>query len=343
MKRFLCILVILALIVVVTSESFAAKAKNVKKKSSAPRVVQGTTQLSGENAKFGTTYTLGKTDPFNITLVSAEYTVGHVQVGDTWYIPNKDEKLLILHLMYHNPRQTEYFVRWDTFRYTIVDSKSQNHEGLKALGAENTKARVEMSLKPAQKIGVYGVMIVPAAGEMPKLMITSSDDKVLRYDLRGKVKGLVAPFADPADKSGATALATVQAQPGVAYSIDAFTFQYNGAESSPARVIDERELEENERYYIVRFTLKNVTNEPHFFRWDSLVNSLTDTDGINIGSANELYLASKDRRYESELAAGQEISFRYTYKVPQDSQPKSLQVAAPDLGREFVFDLSGGN
>jgi len=108
--------------------------------------------------------------------VSAEYTVGHVQVGDTTYIPNKDEKLLVLNLLYHNPQPNNRFVRWDTFGYTVVDPQNQNHDGLKALGVQSSKANVEMNMKPAQKMAVYGIMVVPASDEM----LSSSSKAAMR-------------------------------------------------------------------------------------------------------------------------------------------------------------------
>ena len=51
----------------------AAK-KPAPKKAGGP-VVLGTTQLPGEFGKLGTTYTIGKRNPINFTLKSADYSV----------------------------------------------------------------------------------------------------------------------------------------------------------------------------------------------------------------------------------------------------------------------------
>ena len=48
--------------------------------------------------------------------------------------------------------------------------------------------------------------MVPAAGVVPKLIVEREQGApVIRYDLRGKVKALPQPFADPSDTTGATA------------------------------------------------------------------------------------------------------------------------------------------
>jgi len=52
----------------------------------------GTAQLPGEWCKFGQAYTLGQArgsdaNAMNVTLKSAEYTIGHVKVGDRGHGP----------------------------------------------------------------------------------------------------------------------------------------------------------------------------------------------------------------------------------------------------------------
>ena len=74
----------------------------------ATQVVQGTTQLRGDTAQFGTTFTVGKQHPINFTLRSAEFTVERVNHGVRHVAPAADEKLLVLHFTLHNPRQQDY-------------------------------------------------------------------------------------------------------------------------------------------------------------------------------------------------------------------------------------------
>jgi len=313
----------------------------VKAPPKTPHVVLGTTQLSGENAQLGTVYTLGKSSPMNITLRSAEYTVEAVRIGDQTYAPSAEEKLLVLHLTYHNPQKGEQFVRWDSFGFTIVDPKDQNHDGLKDLGTEKDSASYSMSMKPAQKTDVFGVMVVPAAGEMPKLIIKSSDELVLRYDLHGKVKGLPALYADPADKTGATALAKITATAGTYYPIGMFSFKLNKVEYSSETKMGDNDLDEGQKFLVVSFSLKNTSASQQFFRWDSLTNKLIDVDGVEVARCStDVFQASKNNSFSNNIQPGQEMNFRYIYKVPNDTDLKTLAIAEGD-GRTFEFDISG--
>jgi len=333
----------------ISPAGMAAKAKPkpkpktpVKSKTVVPHIVLGTTQLSGENAQFGVTYTLGKSNPINITLRSAEYTVEPVRIGNDTYIANTDEKLLILHMTYHNPQKSDRFVRWDSFGFTIVDPKDQNHDGLKGLGTdEKVSTNFAMSMKPAQKTAVFGVMKLPAEGEMPKLIIKGSDDLVLRYDLRSKAKGLPAPYADPADKTGATALAKIAATAGTGYPVGMFSFKLNKVEYISATVMGDVKLAKDQRFLVVGFSLKNISAREQFFRWDSLMNKLIDVDGVEVArGSTAVFQASKDTSFSSNVQPGQEMNLRYIYKVPNDTDLKTLAIAEDD-GRTFEFDISG--
>ena len=336
---------IVSLLICPASMALKAKPKAPVKKPAAvktpPHVVQGTTQLSGENAQLGVVYTLGKSDPMNITLRSAEYTVEPVRVGDQTYTASQDEKLLVLHMTYHNPQKNERFVRWDSFGFTIVDPKDQNHDDLKDLGTEKDSATCSMSMKPSQKTDVFGVMVVPAAGEMPKLIIKGSDDLVLRYDLHGKVKGLPELYADPADKTGATALAKITAKVGTYYSIGMFSFKLNKVEYSSETKMGDNDLDEGQKFLVVGFSLKNTSGAEQFFRWDSLTNKLIDVDGVEaVPCSTDVFQASKDKSFSNNIQPGQEMNFRYIYKVPNDTDLKTLAIAE-DNGRTFEFDISG--
>lgn len=340
------VITLTALILIFTEGTVCAskpKTTNKQKPKNKPsHYVLGTKQLSGENAKFGETYTLGKEDPMNITIKSAEYTVDPVRIGDDTYVPNSNEKLLVLHLIYHNPQHNERFVRWDSFKYTVVDPEGNNHDGLMDLGSEATKSNVSMNLKPAQKIYVYGVMTVPAKGEMPKLIIKSPDNLVLRYDLKDKVKKnnvkrLPAQYADPADNTGATALANVKASPDTYYPVGMFKFKLTKFETSDTPKIGTTELSDGEKFFIVHFNLKNDTTKQKSYRWDTLKVKLLDSDGVPLGECADVVRNSSDASYSSQLEPGQELPLRYLFKIPNDSQAKTFSVAMPDGGRVFTY------
>lgn len=332
MQKTAAILLTTALLSMVGPNAYAAQ----KKKTPPAHIVKGTTQLSGENAQLGVTYTLGKQNPFNITLKSAEYSIEPVVIGNSIYTVKEDEKFLIMHFVYHNPMHENYFVRWDTFRFTVVDSSDQNHDGLTALGAEADHTDVSMDLKPAQKKEVMAVMIVPAKSEMPKLIIGSGDDLVLRYDLRGKVKGLPATYADPADKSGATALDTVNVKLNTPYSIGTWSIKVAGAQIISERQIGEAEADEDGRFCAVTFSIKNISPNKEFFRWDTLGVKLVDTDDVELDNSFWLFRATSAKSFENDIPAGKEFTLRYIFKIKNDTTPKALKLTS---ARTFNFDL----
>ncbi|MHB9038099.1 MAG: hypothetical protein ACYC64_15690 [Armatimonadota bacterium] len=319
----------------------AAKKKTPAKKPAATsnHATQGTTQLKGEYGDFGATYTLGKTDPFNITLKSAEYTVEPVRIGENTFVPTVDEKLLVLRMTYHNPQSQERFVRWDNFGFTVVDPQSQNHDNLAELGMEKDKQPCAMTFKPAQKVDVYGVMVVPATGEMPKLIIKSVDELVLRYDLRGKVKGLSEPFADSADKTRATPLAKVPAVLGTYYPLGLLSVKLDKVEFSSNSKFGESECGEGERFLVAQMAIKNICGTEQFMRWDGFDSKVIDTDGVEVSGCVDMLQKSKDKSFATEVQPGQEITVRCLFKIPDET---ALQTFSTRLGegRTFVFDIS---
>ncbi len=322
-----------------TLANAATKTKPKPKTTTQPHYVQGTTQLKGEYAEMGKTYTLGKEDPLNINLKSAEYTIEPIKIGETSYVPTADEKLLVLHFTYHNPQPRERFTRWDSFDFTIVDPQDENHEGLVDLGMEKDKSTCSMDLKPAQKIDVYGVMRVPAKGEMPKLIIKSSDQLVLRYNLKGKVKGLSEPYADTSDKTGATALAKVPANMGVYYPLSNLEVKLDKVEYSIGPTMGETELDESEVFLVATITAKNVGTSPEFMRWDSFDGKIIDVDGVEAADCVDMFQKSKDKTYGGDVQPGQELTVRCIFKMPDDTDVKTLSMHY-DANRTFLFDIS---
>ncbi len=327
----------------VTAATKSAPAKKPVVKKPAPKpasnhATAGTTQLKGEYANFGSTYTLGKEYPLNITLKSAEYSLGPVIIGEKTYVPTADEKLLILHMTYHNPQPQECFVRWDTFTFTVVDPGDQNHDGLIDLGVEKDKSSCSMSFKPAQKVDVFGVMAVPAAKEMPKLIIKSSDELVLRYNLKGKVNGLPQGFANPSDKTGATAYAEVPAKPGAYYPLGMLEVKVNSLESNDKSEMGELQLEDGEKFVIVNMDVKNVSTTEQFVRWDTFNPVIIDTDGVEAASCSDMFQKSKDKSFSANLKPGQEVSVRCVFTPSDDTDVQTLSLRL-DEGRLFLFDV----
>ncbi len=300
----------------------------------------GTTQLSGpDNAQIGTTYTLGKANPINIKVESIEYTVAPVLIGTGLIIPKAEEKLMVVRYTLHNPQKRDFSVMWHTVKFTVVDKDDKNWEYIKNFAKAPKGEAGAVTLKPAQKASFYTVVIVPAAGELPKLIAESGDKLVLRYQLKGKVKPLTAPIADPADKSGATALTDVPAKIGDYYPLGNYSVKLESATLGDA-AINGRAPKAGSKYLTVILTARNDAPAKQNMVWHTFTPKLTDADGLEVKWNGLMMLASRDQPIGSQnIEPKQEVKIRYYFEVPNDLGLKSFSVCERH-GHRFVYDAS---
>ena len=313
--------------------AFAAKPKPKKPKSSTHHETVGTQQLKGEYGKIGDTYTLGKTHPWNICLKSAEYTIDPVCFGDRTVWPTEDEKLLLLHFTVHNPQKSLALMRHDMINITAIDSNDKNWNKENCLASEEKHQEVAQDFKPAQKMDVYAVVRVPNAGEIPKLMLTNFFDKdsVIRYDLRGKVKGLPTAYADPSDSSGATVPSVIQAKMGEYYPSGVFALKLEGI-SYTTDPIDDNKPGKGQ-YMIATMSVKALAYSKPLLRHDMFEFKVLDSDGSDIKYSFILLKASSDSRIAQELDFGQEVRCRFIFKADKGVTAKTLKFAARCQGK----------
>lgn len=300
----------------------------------------GTPQLPGENGQLGAIYTMCKGSPLYFSLKSAEYTVEQVRIGDTTYMPKADEKLLVLHFTVQNPQKTEQLVRFDSLKFTAVDALNVNHEFCGDWGDAELHGSLNITLKPAQKIAAYTVIAVPAKGIVPKLMVQppiDNDGGVLRYDLHDKVASLKEPIADPADATGATALATVTGKLNTAYPYYYFTASVEKFEYVTDKILDET-LEDGERFLVVTLLTKNATAADQLLRYDTFTTKLTSTDGEELEFGGDLLLATANRKFDQDIKPGTETRVRMFFKVPKDVTPKTLALKEEE-SRTYEFEV----
>ncbi len=328
--RYLVICLILMLTTVCTA--FAAKTTSTNKAK------LGTTQLSGENAQIGTTYTLGKVNPINITVNSIRYMVERVPIGTTVFAPKSGEKLLMITYTLHNPQKRDFGIAWSTLNFTVVDSNNTNRKYVQDVGMDTTHEKGYIALKPAQKAKFYTLITVPAKGEMPKLIIESGDHLVLRYDLRGKVLPLSAPIADPNDKSGATALEEVPAQPNTFYPYGLFDLKLDSIELSD-QPIHGRVPKKGNKYLVYKVTAKNCSVNKCGVAWSTFEPTLMDADGAEIKWNSDTLYASRDDNVSMSVESGKEFRFRQYFEVPEDLDLQTLSIKEGG-SRAYMFDVS---
>jgi hypothetical protein len=228
-----------------------------------------------------------------------------------------------------------------------VDNKDVNHEDLQAVTREGTMEPVEVYLKPAQKLEVQSALMVPAAGVIPKLILTREEgDPVVRYDLRGKVKPIAAPFADPADAAGATSRPTAPVPMGTYYPCGAFDMKVDSVTytRAPLGIGESAQApEDGKRYVSIVFSFRNMTNREERYYWATFAPELRDADGEKVEYPQVLLKASRNEVAEGKLKPGEEARARMYFVLPDETAAKTLTLAEAldsDPSYGLVYDLS---
>lgn len=325
--------------------AMAAKKPAAKKPAPKRRPVKGTTQFKGDQAQLGQMYTLGKEEPINIAVNSVRYSAERIRIGENCYVPKANEKLLVIDFMLQNPNKTETLARFDTVHFFAVDSKDVNRENPQQIGVPETQEDLNMNLKPGQKRTAYAYIVVPADASIPKLVVKSPDDLVLRYDLHGKIKGLQAPYADPKDTTGATALAEVPSALNTPMQLG------GGDEGSVCDLVVQKvayangalgefEPDEGKRLLVLTARVTNPMPQKLLYRFDSLNPVVVTTDDERIEVTHEMLALSGNRSIEHNLEKGTGAGFRMFFQVPKDAKVKTLLVREQEEDRVYAIDIS---
>ena len=308
-------------------------------------IVLGTTQLPGDFGVIGKTYTMGKAYPINFTLTGAEYTVKPFTAGNSTYVPKADEKLLVLRFTVQNPNPRDLSYDWSGLVFTGVDAKDVNHTAVQTVVRAGTQQPLSQLLKPAQKIDVTTALIVPATGVVPKLIVERERKMpVIRYDLRGKVAPLAAPFADVTDTGGATALGNVPVAAGISVPLGVFDARLDSVSYASEPILT-REPGKGNRFVTATFTIKNRTESPQRYYWGDFNADLTDADGEKVRYTQAIVKATRDEKHAGDLNPGEETRFRVFFALPVTVEAKSISLTEGKIidlrtARIFTFDLT---
>lgn len=345
----------------------SAQNKKPPKPKQAPGTI-GTKQMAGGEGQVGTTYSFERSPDyprFNFTLLSAAYSIDQIPHKEGSFTPKKDEKLLLLRYVIQNPTKADievtstYFAQV-TFQAVATDNKTYSAErtqyalleGGRPVGKPYPFA--DLVLKPGQKSEpLLAAIIVPADVSIPKLVVlrgrVGTKEKVTRFDLRGKIKPLPAPIADPADPTGATARMEIPAKIGDT-CIGAFSdFKVESMAYSTEAIGDAAPPDGGKILAVTASaTYGNGVPLTMFTTEDKVTGYLKDGDGEKIVAVEEIYKAT---RPEPALVEphnyGDTVRFRVLFKVPNGVTPQKLYLrndsyigGGPQEGREYVFDLS---
>ncbi len=308
-------------------------------------IVLGTQQLPGDFGQPGTTYTIGRIEPLNVTLKSAAYTIEPFVAGGNAWVPKADEKLLLLRFTVHNPNPKEFFLSASSLKLTGVDKTDTNRVALPAMVREGLMEPLNLALKPAQKLDVVLAILVPAAGVVPKLIVEREPGApVIRYDLRGKVVSLPASMADESDPSGASVKKSVPAQPGTFYPLGVFDTRLDSVGAVEGKLLG-RDPGAGKYWFTSIFTIKNRTATNQRYVWSDFVPELRDTDGEKPRWTQAILKATRDEQAWGELMPGEEARIRLFFALPKNVAGKTLTLGEgkavhPSVARPFAFDLT---
>jgi hypothetical protein len=120
----------------------------------------------------------------------------------------------VLHFTIQNAKPTAMHFGPYYLNVKAIDSGGVTREYVRLIAREKTGESLSTTLNPGQKIDAYTVIPVAGWGEVPKLIVGNAyapKAPIVRYDLRGKVAKLAAPFADAKDRTTALKLVPAKA------------------------------------------------------------------------------------------------------------------------------------
>lgn len=185
---------------------------------------------------------------------------------------------------------------------------------------------------------LYTAILVPAQGEIPKLVFQSLDKQLLRYDIQQKATPLPDYITDPRDFTKTSALEIVPAQMGKYYPFGELHAKIDGA-AFTSRPFRNQAPKEGYRYLIVKGTAKNVLFKKHSFDWSTFKPVLVAVNELGIPWGEEVFYVNKDQDLKAEINPNKELQFRWVFSVPDTQQVRSISVSEGS-GRTFIYNLN---
>jgi len=313
---------------------------------------KGTAQMAGGLGQFGVTYTLTTTDqygPVNFTLVSANYSVERVSMKPNENTaPSANQKLLIIHYRLKNPNKGDLYYSGRGL-FQAVDSNNNLIDDIGESRRDSDIKVLDATMKPGQGLDdLFTCIILPAEANVTKLILKmgkpGTKEMVTRFQLATKpnlIKPLAAPFADPADKTGATALQTIPGTIGATYPAGLYDVSLASTFLAPGP-IGNLTADDGNQFLVATVTATNKTT--FALNFDGSLNFTLKTDDGKIVDFTA-FKAKSDARFESQsLDPGESATMRCVIQVPKAASLKTLTVAEPvnnSLSRAYVYDVSG--
>ncbi len=296
---FVTVGLILSMSLLSPNEAHAQKAKKKSAKKQAKNETKGQSQLSGGLVKFGEIYTLS--DKMNYQILRAKYSVEPVLCYSRICATSKT-KLVVVDIAVKNASPSEMSFGGDSNYLTLVDeSGTQYPTGSGQVSLQSTKGEsFYVNLKPGQGLGqaalnnpLQVVFEVPLATKITKMFITpgraSKNESVMRLLMAGSdpaadPHNVIAPLppevADPADKSGATAMTQGHGKLNTWCAAGIFAYKLQSVTTTSDAIADGQAPEPGHKFAIATVVIKRLGQQPESIwgaQGDDVI--IVDTDG----------------------------------------------------------------
>lgn len=276
--------------------------------------------MPGDNGKPGVIYTLGaKGEELYFTLESAEFALRSMMQEET-VLAKAGERLLVVTFAVQNPQKSEMGFSWGSFKFTVVSPDDQNFGFDGYVYHPDRKVRLDMSLKPAQKVRAVAVIPIYGKGPVVKLMVQRGNPPVLRYTLRDKVKPLTDAFMETGGiDTKDSAMGTI----GSATWLGNWDLTVEKVETTSGKLGNYDPGDDN-KLLVATVLVRNPTQQKRQFTWSTFQYSMTDTNGEPIEWVSDVFRMSADSTLDMELEPSKEIRARVIFKAPKSAKPAEL-------------------
>lgn len=298
-------------------------------------------EMPGQWGELGRNYTTtGRGHKLLYRVTALEYRVDPVIIGKEAYAPKADEKLLVVHYVLQNAQTTNYTVSWSSLTMTVVDSTEATCKGVPAMGNEIDKQPVNIELKPAQKIEVYRVFRVAAAGPAKKLIVYRVEPPVVRFDLVEKCKPtpLAKELADPADATGATPAQPLAAKLGQKLPLGPLQITVDSWQPGQP-TCEGKAPKEGRQWVYVTATATNLAPEEERLQFSAIRPRLLVGED-QIKSRMGLWQVETDQVLKpGVLAPGASRTIRWVFDAPAELTAPKLALEWQSTDRQAVLEL----
>jgi hypothetical protein len=293
-------------------------------------------QMPGDNGKVGVPYSMGKAgDELVFTLEKAEFAVRAI-THDNGIFAYENQRLLIVTYAVQNPAKADRQFHGSSFKFTVVSPDDQNYVAPQYAYHPDKLDWMQLNLKPAQKVRAWFAVQIHPRGVVNKLIVQRGEGtKVLRYDLRDKVKPFIGPWAA---ENKVDILEIGKAKPATVIPMGWFDINVEKVEEiaeSPGF-----KAEEGNKLVVATITIKNVSKWKPAFGDGFITTKLYDENGEEGQFLAFAKMSGLDKPAHGNMEPDQQMRVRYVFEVPTAMKPTYIRLWEASSGRSVDILLN---